>query len=134
MKEPTIVSPPIEMKTLVCGAGMEESFEEVGRGAVVFMKSLGMISPGVRFLDVGCGCGRVARFLLDEPLAEYVGFDRNSNMIDWCNEYLAPADSRFTFESFRSGRLTRTWMVSGEMSRPRSSPFRTTMVDLTASC
>ena len=59
-----------------------------------------MIGPGVRFLDVGCGCGRVARFLLDEPLAEYVGFDRNPSMIHWCNEYLAPIDSRFTFESF----------------------------------
>ena len=41
MKEPAIPSPPFEMKTLVCGAGAEKSFAEVGHGAVGFMKSWG---------------------------------------------------------------------------------------------
>jgi SAM-dependent methyltransferase len=100
MREPTVPLPPFEMKTWVCGAGAEDLFEEVGRGAVAFMKALGMVGENVRLLDVGCGCGRVARFLLDESLESYVGFDRSPAMIDWCRENLAKVDTRFRFDFF----------------------------------
>jgi SAM-dependent methyltransferase len=56
-----------------------------------------MIGAGIDFLDVGCGCGRLPRFLLDEPLRSYEGFDRHPGMIAWCNEMLAPRDERFRF-------------------------------------
>lgn len=42
-------------------------------------------------LDIGCGCGRVARFLAENPKIEsYIGFDTIKALIDWNNEYIIP--------------------------------------------
>src|SRR4051794_17031812 len=50
-------------------------------------------------LDFGCGCGRVARMLLQqsEPPQRYVGVDIHAGMIAWDNEHLAPLHPRFSF-------------------------------------
>ena len=51
-------------------------------------------------LDFGCGCGRVARQLIQQtarPRA-YLGFDLHQGMIDWCKVNLAPHAAEFRFE------------------------------------
>jgi len=41
-------------------------------------------------LDIGCGCGRTARFLLHNPhVREYVGLDVIRPFIDWDTRYLS---------------------------------------------
>lgn len=49
--------------------------------------------------DFGCGCGRVARQLLQqEPRPRrYVGIDVHRGMLDWCTENLSPIDPNFHF-------------------------------------
>jgi SAM-dependent methyltransferase len=90
--------PPVEYMKLVCGPEHDEkTFRRVGKSLVDDMSSQGMIGSNVRLLDIGCGCGRVARCLLDKPLKSYVGFDRHAGMIEWCNQEIAPRDPRFTF-------------------------------------
>lgn len=49
--------------------------------------------------DFGCGCGRVARQLIQQTPrpARYVGVDRHPDMVAWCTEHLAPAAPGFEF-------------------------------------
>jgi SAM-dependent methyltransferase len=51
-------------------------------------------------LDFGCGCGRLARKLIQQqPQPErYVGLDLHRGMIDWCNQNLAPCAPTFEFQ------------------------------------
>jgi SAM-dependent methyltransferase len=52
-----------------------------------------------RVFDFGCGCGRVARRLIQQdPRPErYVGIDIHRGMVDWCNRNLAPRAPGFEF-------------------------------------
>jgi SAM-dependent methyltransferase len=49
--------------------------------------------------DFGCGCGRVARQLIQQRPApkRYVGIDLHPGMIRWCRENLAPRAQGFEF-------------------------------------
>ncbi len=43
-------------------------------------------------LDIGCGCGRIARILFHNRwITRYIGFDVVRRAIEWCNRYIAPA-------------------------------------------
>jgi len=47
--------------------------------------------PDSRLLDIGCGCGKMARNLAHHPhVKKYIGFDVIKSSIDFCNELLAP--------------------------------------------
>jgi SAM-dependent methyltransferase len=50
-------------------------------------------------LDFGCGCGRVARLLLQQHRVpdRYVGVDLHAGMIRWCAANLAPHHDGFEF-------------------------------------
>ena len=87
--------PPLELRMLV--GPTEPSFFDNPTAAVVF--------PDVpaenyrRVLDFGCGCGRIARQLIQQrPRPEhYRGIDLHRGMIDWCQRNLAPAAPGFEF-------------------------------------
>lgn len=92
--------PPKDYMELVCGPGNEHlvaHFEEVGRNIWSALKDEGLVRPGDRMLDVGCGCGRVARHFLAEDLRSYTGFDRHRGMIDWCQQQLGSRAPNFEF-------------------------------------
>lgn len=91
--------PPEEYRKLVGGDDWAE-FETHGQGLVGMLRHFGMLLPGSRILDVGCGCGRVARFLLDDPIAKYDGFDRHREMVAWCRTAISSLDPRFEFLHF----------------------------------
>ena len=50
-------------------------------------------------LDFGCGCGRIARQLIQQQPRprRYVGLDLHLGMIEWCNRNLAPRAAGFEF-------------------------------------
>ena len=49
-------------------------------------------------LDVGCSCGKLARFLYLNPLIQYTGLDVDRKAVDWCKrEFDHLAGDRFTF-------------------------------------
>jgi SAM-dependent methyltransferase len=90
--------PPPELRGLVGNTDSVEEFERVGSSIAGMMKALGLLEPGNRILDVGCGCGRVAARLLSSPIASYEGFDRNPRLVGWAAENIMPADPRFRFQ------------------------------------
>jgi SAM-dependent methyltransferase len=65
-----------------------------------------LVLPGIEpdqfraVLDFGCGCGRIARQLIQQtPRPErYLGLDLHSGMVEWCQRNLAPRASGFEFK------------------------------------
>jgi SAM-dependent methyltransferase len=51
-------------------------------------------------LDLGCGCGKLARFLRLNPRLSYVGVDIFLPSILWCRRAFADVADRFRFEHF----------------------------------
>ncbi|OQY59507.1 MAG: hypothetical protein B6245_06300 [Desulfobacteraceae bacterium 4572_88] len=103
METDKIPFPPVEFMELVCGRDHEnlsEHFQWAGNLLLEMLRHEGMIRPNAHFLDVGCGCGRVARCLLSLPLKSYTGFDRNPGMIRWCQENIEPNAPNFHFHCF----------------------------------
>jgi glycosyltransferase involved in cell wall biosynthesis/SAM-dependent methyltransferase len=93
--------PPIEFMKLVGDApDLPNVFQKVGRGVIEMMRAAHMLQEGTRVLDVGCGCGRMARHLIAEPIGSYTGFDRHPGMIEWCKQNFASQAARFSFHHF----------------------------------
>jgi len=103
----SIQMPPREFQTLVCGPDHTHLFDEAGRWLVEVLNHEGMLKPGSDFLDIGCGCGRVARYLLSSPIRSYTGFDRHTGMIDWCKQEIG--DPRFKFDFFGLKSVYTAW-------------------------
>jgi SAM-dependent methyltransferase len=77
---------------------MEPLFATVGRAQVEMLTEHGMLGERVDLLDIGCGCGRMARYLPGRPCRSYRGFDRHPGMIKWCSDVLTPIDPRLRFD------------------------------------
>jgi SAM-dependent methyltransferase len=57
------------------------------------------LRPDARVFDLGCGCGRIARQLIQQRVqpAAYVGADLHPGMIRWAQENLTPVAPQFRF-------------------------------------
>jgi SAM-dependent methyltransferase len=90
---PPLPIPPLEMRVLV-GPTEPAAFDNPDRTLVI---------PGVdashfdAVFDWGCGCGRVARQLIQQVPRprRYLGIDLHRGMIKWCQRNLAPAAPEF---------------------------------------
>ncbi|MGP8129086.1 MAG: class I SAM-dependent methyltransferase [Candidatus Bathyarchaeia archaeon] len=78
------------------GAPTVENFLVVGD---VWSQVIGkLLIPGSVMLDIGCGCGRIPRFLVNFPGISYIGFDILKPSVDWCSENLtSKSNGRFRF-------------------------------------
>jgi SAM-dependent methyltransferase len=88
-------TPPLEMRQLV-GPVDPTLFDNPSRGLVY-----PYLPPAAyeRVFDFGCGCGRVARQLIQQiPRPQrYLGIDLHRGMIEWCRANLQPAADGFGF-------------------------------------
>jgi SAM-dependent methyltransferase len=109
--------PPFEMRQLV-GPTDPAAFENPS-GGPVFPEVDDHLYADV--FDFGCGCGRVARQLLQQRTqpSRYVGVDLHRGMIAWCQLNLAPQAPVFTFVHHD---VFNTVFNPGP-EKPRISPF-----------
>ena len=83
--------PPPEMRALT---GLtDEAFYDNPGGGLVLPEIESDPAAYDRILDLGCGCGRVARQLIQQHPrpSRYVGIDLHRGMVGWCQAQLAPA-------------------------------------------
>ena len=88
--------PNDDLIATVNGPGLE-NYYAIGEAyaGVVFAH----LPKGAWVLDVGCGCGKLARFLRhDRSLEAYVGFDVIRESVEWCRDAFRHVnDNRFEF-------------------------------------
>jgi SAM-dependent methyltransferase len=80
----------------VAAHGFLAAFEKYGDQP---LQSDGTLRP-LSLLDIGCGCGSLARHLVVLRTLRYVGFDLFRPSIDWCRAAFARCGERFRFEHF----------------------------------
>jgi len=105
--------PPYSLRSFVGGA---RNFDHVGTAFLDEFWRLGLLSRGTRILDLGCGCGRIARALAgDRRLQEfeifYTGMDIDRVSVEWCQRHITPVNDRFTF--YRADCLNRSYNPEG---------------------
>jgi len=86
--------PPHELRVLV-GPTDDQYYDNPTRAPMYNL-------PAAAFdfvLDWGCGCGRLARRMLQQeaPPRRYLGVDLHRGMVRWCREHLAPCAPGFEF-------------------------------------
>ena len=86
--------PPFEMRQLV-GPTDEAAFDNASGDPILEVPE----SQFDAVLDFGCGCGRLARQMIQQRARprRYVGFDLHAGMVRWCQEKLAPRAHGFEF-------------------------------------
>lgn len=120
--------PPLSARQLVSGTfwASTRSFEAVGRAEVdSWAESMGLARTHT-LLDIGCGCGRVARHLLPllEGAGQYIGCDVDARAIAWCRRHLEPCHSHarfFHIDAYNS--------IYNPRSRQAASEFRFPVAD-----
>ena len=114
---PTLPLPPLEMRKLV-GPTDDKAFDNPsGDPAFPYLDA-----PAYETVfDFGCGCGRVARQLLQQRARpnRYVGIDLHRGMIRWCDENLAPVAPGFEFRHHD----VYNYSFNPDRSRPGVLPF-----------
>ncbi|MGH7785985.1 MAG: methyltransferase domain-containing protein [Candidatus Binatia bacterium] len=92
----TLPLPPLEMRHLV--GPLDAAAFDNPSAAPVFAALPPTAYESI--LDFGCGCGRIARQLIQQrpPPRAYLGLDLHQGMIEWCRRNLAPHAPGFRFE------------------------------------
>lgn len=92
--------PNQRLRTVVSGPDLDR-FLYIGHAwATVCTKYLSSDQPAL-IMDIGCGVGKMARFLALNPAINYVGFDIYLPAIKWCKrEFSRLYGKRFRFEHF----------------------------------
>jgi SAM-dependent methyltransferase len=93
---PELPLPPPEMRRLV-GSDDPHLFDNPSRELVYPYLSTDVYDA---VFDFGCGCGRIARQLIQQipQPRRYFGIDLHRGMIEWCRKNLTPRAPSFEFE------------------------------------
>jgi SAM-dependent methyltransferase len=88
--------PPFEMRQLI-GLTDEAAFDNPTGTSVVPNIAVDYYNS---VFDFGCGCGRIARKLLQQKPRprRYLGIDLHAGMVNWCQQNLSPYDRAFEFQ------------------------------------
>jgi SAM-dependent methyltransferase len=87
--------PPAELLQHVGAPDIERFFVVGDAWAQLLTK---FIASDASVLEIGCGCGRIARFLLNLPDLRYAGVDSVEAQIAWCAAHITPLSAgRFQF-------------------------------------
>jgi SAM-dependent methyltransferase len=87
--------PPLEMRELVGPTDAAAFDNPIGAPVYPYLAD----EQYEAVLDFGCGCGRVARQLIQQRPRprRYLGLDLHRGMIEWCRTHLSPHAPEFEF-------------------------------------
>lgn len=87
--------PGEELRATASGGDLGDFFAIGDAWAQIISRFL---PPNPTVLDIGCNCGKIARFLYHNPGLKYIGVDVSLRAIEWCQRELVPiAGDRFRF-------------------------------------
>lgn len=82
----------------VDGSRSTSEFVAVGKATVGWLIEYEGLQPSHRFLDIGCGIGRMARPLMSHlDKGKYHGFDISAAKVAYCKRTILPSRSDFVF-------------------------------------
>jgi|SRR5579863_3663764 len=90
--------PPLYLRERT-GAGPWGSFEAAAAEFRAYLKLIPKLQPHERVLDIGCGCGAEALWMVDylNGSGKYAGVDVDRRLIQWCNTHIAAGHPSFRF-------------------------------------
>lgn len=92
--------PPLRIRLHIGPFFDPRLFKLAGEMNVEAFRDLAGLRSDARFLDIGCGCGRIAipltRYLV-APGAGYDGFDASRKPVEWCQARITPRFPSFRF-------------------------------------
>jgi len=95
------LTPPLRIRLHIGPFLDPRLYRLTGDRNVTAFRELAGLQRGAKFLDIGCGCGRVAAALTRylDPTATYEGFDAARKPVEWCHQHIAPRFPSFHFRT-----------------------------------
>ncbi|MDD5700410.1 MAG: class I SAM-dependent methyltransferase [Dehalococcoidales bacterium] len=110
---PRVLPLPSEELMGTVSLGKPEAFYVIGEAWAHLVSSFLPSNPIL--LDMGCGCGKLARFLYLNPDIQYIGFDLFLPSIQWCKSVF-PSFTGERFRFFHFDGYSSVWNPSGKLS------------------
>lgn len=95
------LTPPLRVRLHIGPFLDPRLYRMTGERNVAAFREFAGLEKEARFLDIGCGCGRVAAALTKylSPTAAYEGFDAAKKPVEWCQQQITPRFPNFRFRS-----------------------------------
>ena len=95
------LTPPLRIRLHIGPFLDPRLYRFAGERNVLAFKELAGLRADAAFLDIGCGCGRVARALTEyfDSAAVYEGFDAAKKPVEWAQKVITPKFSKFHFQT-----------------------------------
>jgi SAM-dependent methyltransferase len=93
------LTPPVRIRLHIGPFLDPRLYRFAGERNVAGFKALAGLRPDAKFLDIACGCGRVARALTEyfDETAVYEGFDAARKPVEWAQSAITPRFPNFHF-------------------------------------
>ncbi len=95
------LTPPLRIRLHIGPFADPRLYRFAGDRNVEGFKALTGLKPDAKFLDIACGCGRVARALTHylDASAAYEGFDAARKPVEWAQSEITPRFPNFHFRT-----------------------------------